>query len=127
MPSHRILLASRSPHRLALLREAGYEVEPVPTEVSEPDPTSFSDLDAGLAQIAILKAHDASQRGASGLILACDTVGCVAGKVFGKPADRADAERMLRSISGSTHEVRTGWCLFRTADRLQISGVERTA
>ena len=122
----RLILASQSIDRLELLRNAGYEVEAVTAGVAEPDLTEFGDLDAGLVHIAALKARAVCRSGSQGLIFAADTVGFVAGKIFGKPADRADALRMLRAISGTVHEVRTGWCLFRTRDELQISGVERT-
>jgi septum formation protein len=108
------------------LRGAGYDVEAVPAHVVEPDPSAFGDLDAGLIHIALLKAFTVFRRGAEGLIFAADTVGLAGGMVLGKPADWADALRMLRAISGTVHEVRTGWCLLRTSDQLQISGVERT-
>lgn len=123
---HRLTLASGSPHRLALLREAGYEVEAIPAGIVEPDLSCCEDLEAGLIDIARAKAEEVARRGVSGLVFAADTVGCVAGRVFGKPTDRADAERMLRAISGTTHEVLTGWCLLRTADRSRQEGVERT-
>jgi septum formation protein len=122
----RLILASQSPHRLELFRSAGYDVEAMPANIDEPDPLQFGDLDAGLIHIAKLKAFAVFRRGASGLIFAADTVGVSGGVVFGKPADRADALHMLRAISGTIHEVRTGWCLLRTSDELQISGVERT-
>ncbi|HEY2252707.1 MAG TPA: Maf family protein [Planctomycetaceae bacterium] len=122
----RLILASQSPHRLELLRSAGYDVEAVPANIDEPDPMEFGDLDAGLVRIAALKAGAVYRRGASGLIFAADTVGVAGGAVLGKPADRADALRMLRAISGTVHEVRTGWCLLRTSDQLQIVGVEKT-
>src|SRR5262245_44686789 len=73
-----------------------------------------------------MKARAVAEGGAQGLILGADTVGHVRGEIFGKPVDRADALRMLQAISGTVHEVVTGWCLFRTRDRVQISGVERT-
>jgi len=123
---HRLILASSSPHRLRLLREAGYEVQLFPATIEEPDLAALPDLERGLAQIATLKAQEARRRGAAGLILAADTIGCVGGKVFGKPRDRADARLMLQSISGTVHEVRTGWCLLRTRDEMLVSGVERT-
>ncbi|HLJ10935.1 MAG TPA: Maf family protein [Planctomycetaceae bacterium] len=123
---NKLILASQSRYRLELLQEAGYEVEAIASNVAEPDPAGFADLDAGLVHIAALKARAVWRRGASGLIFAADTVGFVAGEVFGKPADRADARRMLNAISGTTHGVLTGWCLFRTEDQLQVSGVERT-
>ncbi len=122
----RLILASQSADRLELLRRAGYEVEAVPANVAEPDPAGFPDLEAGLVHIAALKARAVARRGAQGLILGADTVGFAGGRVLGKPVNRADALQMLRAISGTVHEVLTGWCLFRTRDRLQIGGVERT-
>jgi septum formation protein len=122
----RLILASQSIYRLELLRNAGYEVEAVAAGIVEPDLAGFADLDAGLVYVASLKARAAWRGGARGLIFAADTVGYVGGKVFGKPADRAEALRMLTAISGTKHEVLTGWCLFRTRDELQLCGVERT-
>src|SRR5258708_36628346 len=92
----------------------------------EPDLADFPDLDAGLVHVAALKARAVARGGAQGLIFAADTVGFAGGNVFGKPVDRAEARRMLRAISGTTHSVLTGWCLFRTRDQLQLGGVERT-
>jgi septum formation protein len=122
----RLILASQSPYRLQLLCEAGYEVEAIAPNVAEPDLADFSDFGAGLIHVASLKARAVWRGGAEGLIFAADTVGYAGGKVFGKPADRRDALRMLQAISATTHEVLTGWCLFRTRDQLQISGIERT-
>jgi septum formation protein len=122
----RLILASRSPDRLKLLCDAGFEVDAVSADVAEPDPAGFTNLDAGLFHIAHLKAQAVARRGVQGVILAADTVGFVGGRVFGKPADRIEAEKMLRAISGTVHEVRTGWCLLRTRDDLVIGGVERT-
>src|SRR5262249_22670724 len=104
----------------------GYEVEAAPTEIAEPDPTSFPDLKAGLVQIAALKVRDAERRGAQGLILGADTVGRVGGRVFGKPDDRDDALRRLRAISGRAAEVFTGCYLLRTRDQFHVTGVETT-
>ena len=121
-----LVLASQSPYRLQLLREAGYEVRASPAHIDEPDPTTLGDLRSGLIHIAQRKARTVLERGASGLILAADTVGHAQGKVFGKPADRADARRMLEAISGVAHEVLTGWCLLRSRDGLLVSGCEAT-
>lgn len=123
----RLILASASPHRLQLLRDASYDVSAMPTAVQEPDLAGCSDVGSTLAYAAQLKAQAARLHGGQGLILGADTVGLVAGRAFGKPRDRSDARRMLAAISGTTHEVLTGWCLLRTRDGLSISGVERTA
>ena len=122
----RVILASGSPHRLALLETAGFKVQVVRPHVVEPDLAGFALLDAGLRYLALLKAESVRQQGHSGLILAADTVGLVNGQPFGKPADRAEAARMLAAISGTTHAVLTGWCLLRGSDGLALCGVERT-
>ena len=60
----------------------------------------------------------------SKIILSADTVVCIDEKILGKPKDRADAENMLRSLSGRGHFVYTGFCI---ADGEKIcSGFERT-
>ncbi|MBI3860761.1 MAG: septum formation protein Maf [Planctomycetia bacterium] len=122
----RLTLASQSPSRLELLRNAGYDVDAVPARIAEPDLEAFTDLESGLIHVATLKARAAAKGGASGLILGCDTVGVSASRVFGKPADRAHARRMLEAISGTVHQVLTGWCLLRTRDELHVCGVEST-
>lgn len=122
----RLILASRSQARRQLLEQAGFDLEVIPPDVTEPDPSRCGNLEAGLLEIAQLKARAVAEAGAQGLILAADTVGCVGGQVFGKPADRAEARTMLAAISGTTHDVLTGWCLWRTRDRLLLGGVERT-
>lgn len=123
---HRLILASQSVHRRELLENAGYDVVMVPAGIDEPDLTTFPDLEAGLIHIAMLKARAVLRSGATGLIFAADTVGCAVGEVFGKASDRKTARRMLEAISGTVHEVLTGWCLLRTADQLHAGGLERT-
>jgi septum formation protein len=123
----RLILASQSIYRLELLQKAGYHVDAISAGIAEPALAEFSDVGAGLVHIAALKARAVWRKGVEGLIFAADTVGLAGGEVFGKPADRSDALRMLRAISGTAHEVLTGWCLFRTRDQLQLAGVERTA
>jgi len=122
----RFILASRSPHRLQLLRDAGYEVESIPSDFVARDLPCGADLDLKLISLAQAKVEAVARTGAEGLILGADTVGLVVGRIYGKPADRHEARAMLEAISGTTHDVLTGWCLLRTADQLFLSGVERT-
>lgn len=122
----RLILASGSPHRLQLLREAGYDVEAVPPGIDEPDPASLGDLETGLRQVAELKARAVHRLRPEALIFAADTVGCVQGRAFGKPRDLHQAREMLQAISGTTHDVLTGWCLLRPGDKGSLGGVERT-
>ena len=57
-----------------------------------------------------------------GTILACDTVAEVNGQILGKPADRADARRMLLDLSGCRHRVVSGVCLWRQPDGEPLQG-----
>jgi septum formation protein len=122
----RLILASQSRARRELLEHAGLDVDVIPSGIDEPDLAGFSDLESGLQYLALCKARAVLGPGVVGTILACDTVSRVQGQLLGKPTDREDAQRMLRLLSGSTHDVLTGWCLLRSHDGLQIGGVERT-
>ena len=127
----RLMLASRSAYRLQLLREAGYEVTAIASEIVEPNPELFPDPEGALLHLAELKARATLAKIPAGeldgrLIFAADTVGVAGKRMFGKPSDRHEARQMLMAISGTEHEVLTGWCLLRPRDQLIVGGVERT-
>jgi septum formation protein len=96
-----------------LLTEAGYDFEVDPSDVDEPEPGPGTPPDAYVAALAWKKASAVARRRGDGLILAADTVGAVAGQILNKPADRADAERMIRLQEGRDSDVLTGLCLYR--------------
>jgi septum formation protein len=125
-PMIKLTLASESPYRLELLRQAGYEVQSLASGVVEPDLSQFDDLAAGLRELAKLKARGALAKGATGLILAADTVSWVAGEVMGKPSSREAARQMLLALSGAEHCVLTGWCLISEEPPVTITDVEQT-
>lgn len=124
--SRKLILASGSAYRLQLLQQQGYEVTAVVSGVAEPSLDDASDLGAGLIYLAHLKARAVARMGHQGLILAADTLSHAGGQLLGKPDDIVDARRMLQTLSGSTHDVLTGWCLTRTSDGVSWSGVETT-
>ena len=70
-------------------------------------------LEAFVRRLARAKAEAVIAAGGGGLILACDTLAEVDGEPLGKPADRADARRMLAALSGREHRVVSGVCLWR--------------
>jgi septum formation protein len=105
-----LVLASASPRRQELLRNAGIPFTVAPADIDEtPLPNeSARDCAERLARDKALKIwrmrpHDA--------ILGADTVVVVDKEILGKPIDAADAARMLRLLSGRTHEVITGVCI----------------
>ena len=107
----RPLLASGSPRRVELLREAGFDPVVAPQDVDEtplPDETPTSLVE----RLARLKATSALGEAAPGqLVVAADTTVWLGESDLGKPADDEDARRMLRLLSGRTHHVSTGVCL----------------
>lgn len=108
----KVVLASASPRRKQILRELR-----IPFEVRESrlDETMHSWRDpARLARmLAREKARCSLVPGA--LVIGMDTLVVVEGKVLGKPADAAEAIRMLRRLSGRTHQVITGVALLMGA------------
>ncbi len=110
MPSRSVFLISASPRRAELLRLAGFEFAVLPVEVDEtPAPGELPyALAERLARAKVL-AHEATA--APALAIAADTVVAVTDAVLGKPRDREDARRMLRLLSGRTHEVTTAVAL----------------
>src|SRR5437868_15012871 len=122
-----LILASSSPRRRELLKEAGYEFTVMPpSEVAE---SALAAMATGLppqpvvARLALEKARDVAGRVESGIVIACDTVAECQGQVLGKPAGRDDARKMLKLLRGRKHQVYSGLCVWRRPDdeqRLQI-------
>jgi septum formation protein len=104
-----LILASGSPQRRAILQRLA-----VPFSVRVPD---VAELEQGEPVALTLanaraKARAVLRQGAGELLLGCDTIVTLDGVVYGKPADRAGAARMLRALSGRTHEVVSGLVLL---------------
>lgn len=112
LSKYKVVLASNSPRRKELLSGLGirYEVKTLP-DVDESFPEGMDGVEIP-AYIARRKA-DAyrAQMQEDELIITADTIVWLNGEVMGKPEDEADAHRMLRALSGNTHQVITGVCL----------------
>ena len=122
MSSVKYLLASGSPRRSELLRQIGVEFDVVVSHADEHvAPCAPDELVSVLAE---RKAEAVFETNECMPVIGADTVVVLDGHVMGKPSDRAEAERMLRCLSGRTHEVYTGVCVvFR--DRNGRRAVER--
>lgn len=128
MPSQRqLILASRSPRRRDLLREAGYEFQVQPAAESVEQGMCSGESPAELVgTLARLKAQDVARTVDAGLILGCDTVAECDGQILGKPADVQHAEQMLRLLGGRRHRVYSGLCLWSRPDDRTIVRVDQT-
>lgn len=108
----KIILASNSPRRRELLSGLGvdYEVKIVPgIDETYPESLNGEEIPVYIAQEKA-NAYRASLQ-PDELVITADTIVYVDGMVLGKPVDEADACRMLRMLSGRTHQVITGVCL----------------
>ena len=106
-----IVLASASPRRKEILNMLGIDIIIRPSHAKE-DTGNCTDPEEIVKLLAEQKAK-AIPRTESELVLAADTVVSIDGKILGKPKDRTDAANMLRSLSGRTHSVFTGFCILK--------------
>lgn len=105
-----LVLASASPRRQEILRNAGVSFVVHPTDIPEiPHPGEAPRVFA--ERMAREKAWTVFQQRPNETILGADTVVVVDNQMLGKPEDQADAARMLRLLSGRSHRVITGVCL----------------
>jgi len=112
LEKYKIVLASNSPRRRELLSglDIDYKVKTLP-DIEESYPAGLTKED--------IPVHIARQKAEAyraylqedTLLITADTIVWLHGSVYGKPNDEADARRMLRLLSGNTHEVVTGVCL----------------
>jgi septum formation protein len=112
-----LILASGSPRRAQLLRESGYRFRVIVPTIPEPDPTGGDVTPAEEAEaLSYFKAREVAGGVAEGLILGADTIVALDDHIFGKPRDRADAERILTRLMGTAHQVITGLTLLDAGD-----------
>jgi septum formation protein len=124
-----LVLASASPRRQELLRHAGIPFTVFPANIPEIPLAGESPRDCA-KRLAREKAQAIFRQQPDQHVLGADTIVVVAGEILGKPRDEADARRMLRLLSGRTHEVTTGVCLvgpsLRTVNQKLKTGFEDT-
>ncbi len=120
-----LVLASASPRRRLLLQESGYAatVAPAPIEESSDPALTVPELvllNAQLKSAALWKDHPRA------VVLGTDTLVCRDGRALGKPADLAEAARMIGSLAGRWHEVYSGVCLALPSRGTVVCFVEET-
>jgi septum formation protein len=105
-----LVLASASPRRQELLRNAGIAFEAQAADIPE-DPKPGERAEECAERLAREKALAVARQRPHDVVLGADTVVVVDGQILGKPSDATDAARMLRLLSGREHRVITGVCL----------------
>jgi septum formation protein len=105
-----LVLASASPRRQELLRNAGIPFEVEPAHIPE-DPLPGEGARECAERLAREKALAIAEKRPTDVVLGADTLVVIDGQILGKPTDASDAARMLRMLSGREHQVITGVCL----------------
>jgi len=111
-----IVLASASPRRQELLRNAGISFLVQPADINETPLANESPQNCA-KRLARDKAVAISKSRPQDYVLGADTIVVIDNSILGKPRDAADAGRMLRLLSGRTHKVVTGVCLVTPSMR----------
>ena len=112
MKENNLILASGSPRRRELLSLYTTDFTVCVSDFDESAVTAPTPAQL-VEQLAIGKCLAVAKQHPDAVVIGCDTVVDVDGTVFGKPHDAEDAKRMLRALSGKTHQVHTGVCIAK--------------
>jgi nucleoside triphosphate pyrophosphatase len=123
--SVRLVLASASPARLAVLRAAGLDPQVI---VSGVDEDAFSAESTGelTAVLAAAKAAAVAESLDGGIVIGCDSMLDLDGRAYGKPADQAEAAARWREMSGQSGTLYTGHCVIDVATGKRVEAVAAT-
>ncbi|MDP4116536.1 MAG: Maf family protein [Bacteroidota bacterium] len=120
-----IFLASQSPRRKKLLEQINLKFKVVVVNTAERIKKGEMPVDT-CKRIALEKIEAAKNIIPNGLIITADTIVVIDNKILGKPKNKKDAFRILKMLSGRTHQVYTGFSLFNSETGKTITGFERT-
>jgi septum formation protein len=121
-----LVLASRSPRRIEIMRGLGFEFEIDPAPEHLEDDVSHDDPFAVPQLLAARKCEHVSERRPQSLVIAADTVVIVDDRILNKPASDDEARAFLRTLAGRTHVVVTGLAVRGHERGIQMEKSERT-
>lgn len=121
----RLILASGSPRRAALLKQIGFDFDIIPSVVHE-NLDGYKSPVKLVTSLSMQKARNVARKVKQGIIVSADTLVVLDGKQLGKPRDEVEAKEMLRCLSGNEHYVYTGFTLLHMPSRRSISNYEVT-
>jgi nucleoside triphosphate pyrophosphatase len=128
-PQPKLILASSSPRRAGIMRNAGFTFEVRATQIDESLRPRES-ATAHVQRLATAKARaaleHAKRKKSAVIVIGADTVVVAQGRILGKPRNANDARRMLRLLSGRVHQVLTGVSVLRVSDRKELHHIEAT-
>ncbi|MBS7526837.1 septum formation protein Maf [Fusibacter paucivorans] len=120
----KIILASQSPRRIALLEAFNLQFEAEPS-TSEEVYDETDDPKCVVMSLAFEKGYEIAQKHPEDIVLSFDTV-VYSDKILGKPKDEEDALEMLKALNGKTHQVFTGLSIIKLNENIKITDVSET-
>ena len=120
-----IYLASKSPRRRKLLKQLGISFKSFSVELKE----EFVDGEHPISCVRRLsseKMEIAKRRVRKGIIITADTIVVLGKRVIGKPKNKSEAVIFLKTLSGKVHTVYTGFTVFNTETKAQLTDYEKT-
>ena len=124
-PNLPVILASASPRRKELLEKLGLTFKIVPTHIDESMYPNEKPLDH-VRRLAEEKGRAIAEKYPEQIVISADTIVVYHGKILGKPDNKADAFKMLRLLSGNTHEVMTAFSILCSSKKILVSEDELT-
>lgn len=124
----KLILASKSPRRVEILRKAGFTFEVRATDIDE-SPRGRESARTHVLRLAGEKARAVAEQldeNSRAVVIGADTVVVIGGKILGKPSDVREARSMLRLLNGKTHQVLTGVSIVSMHDKRELNRVEST-
>ena len=122
----RLILASVSPRRAALLSQIGLTFEVYPSDIQESEHNDNMSPAVVTQKLASLKASAVAKRYTDGVVIGADTLVCLDNELLGKPLDDEHAMQMLTRLSGRCHNVVTGVSLINLKEGQEKTWAEVT-
>jgi septum formation protein len=120
-----IILASASPRRSKLLKQMNLEFNVLRVDVDERFKKGEKPVHI-VRRLSKYKLEKALEITPEGIIITADTIVVIKGKVIGKPKDKKEAEKILKTLSGRTHTVYTGFSVYNSLNGKTITDYEKT-
>ncbi len=121
----KIVLASRSPRRLSLLKMICTNISVMPPDIGENLSSKFKPRDA-VELLAANKMDSVKSSLNDEICITADTIVVFNDMILGKPFDKSDAFKILKLLSGNRHFVYTGFCVYNAVTRSKIISSEKT-
>ena len=115
-----IVLASKSPRRIELLKQLGVKFDVIPSQCKEK--STKKRPAARVKELALQKAFDVARKYPNAVVIGADTLVYCKGEIIGKPKNQQDALRILRKLNGAWQSVYTGVCVLCLSEQKMVFG-----